>query len=97
MSNTGRLVTTDKEKAEVFNNTFAFTADCSSHSLWAGSLEGGNWGSIALPTVHKDQVCRYLRNMNIHKPMGPNKMHPRVLRKLADKIIKPLPISEKPR
>lgn len=33
--------------------------------------------------------------MNIHKSVGPNKMHPRILRKLAD-VIKPLTIiSEK--
>ena len=38
VSNTGKLVTTDKGKAEVFNSVFAlvFTSDCSSHSPNAG-------------------------------------------------------------
>jgi len=33
-----------------------FTAGCSTYSLQADGLEGGNLGSIALPAVSEDQV-----------------------------------------
>ncbi|KFP96243.1 hypothetical protein N329_00917, partial [Haliaeetus albicilla] len=43
-------------------------------------------------TVGKDQLRDHLRNLDVHKSMGPDEMHPRGLGELADEVVKPLPI-----
>ncbi|KFQ45842.1 hypothetical protein N333_09138, partial [Nestor notabilis] len=38
------------------------------------------------------QVQDHLKNMNVHKSMGPDEIHPQVLKELANEVAKPLSI-----
>ncbi|GAB0182400.1 mitochondrial enolase superfamily member 1 [Grus japonensis] len=80
------------EKAEVLNDFFAsvFTGKCLSHT--AQVTEGRDWENAEPPTVGEDQVREYLRNLKVHKSMGPDELHPRVLRELVDEVARPLAV-----
>ena len=40
----------------------------------------------------EDQIREYLRNLKVHKSMGPDELHPWVLRELVDEVARPLSI-----
>ena len=86
MSDTGKLTSTDKKKAEILNNIFVsfFCDNCLSRRPQMFGLVGGDWGSNVPRTVSKDQVHDHMRNLNIHEFMGPNEMHPRVLKGISN-------------
>ena len=82
----GDLACWDMEKAEVHNNFFAliFTGKCSSHTTQVADGKGRDGENGERPTVGEDQVQDHHRNLKLHESMGPNEVHPRVLRELAD-------------
>ncbi|CAM5156463.1 unnamed protein product [Natator depressus] len=87
----GNLVTEEVEKANVLNAFFAsvFTNKVSSQTTALGSTA---WGGGDQPSVEKEVVQDYLEKLDEHKSMGPDVLHPRALKELADVIAEPLAI-----
>ena len=81
---TGHLVTWDMEKTEVLTDFFSsvFTGKCSGQTAQVADGKGRDQDNEEPPTLGEGQIRDLLRKLKVHKSMGPNDVHPQVLRKL---------------
>jgi len=57
-----------------------FTGKPSSLTTQVTEGKGKDWENEELTTIGEDQVSEHLRNPKVHKSMGPDEIHPWVLR-----------------
>ena len=88
-SDTGELVSNDKDKADVLNHQYAkvFTQEDRSSlpKLREKSLE-----SELSITISTERVHAKLKALKVDKSPGPDQLHPRVLQELADQLSVPI-------
>jgi len=91
----GNLVTKDEEKAEVINAFFASVfnskGSCSPDTQ-PPEQEDRDGEQKETPKIQGEMVSDMLHHIDTHRSMGPDGIHPRVLRELVDVLTKPLSI-----
>ncbi|KAK4822089.1 hypothetical protein QYF61_009726 [Mycteria americana] len=91
----GNTVTKDEEKAEVPNAFFASVfnsrANCSLGTQ-PPELEDRDGDQNGAPIIQGEMVSDLLHHLDIHKSMGPDEIHLRVLKELEEVLTKPLSI-----
>jgi len=70
-----------------------FTAKSTPQEPWTMEVNERVWRMEGSPLVRDEIIRDHLDNINVYKSMGPNGMHPCVLRELAEETAEALPIT----
>ena len=88
----GKLITEDKEKAEVFNSYFGSVFSQKRVYDPPGKPEVQTEGAGLQLEIDRQMVKEHLITLNEFKSPGPDELHPRVIKELAEELSEPLSI-----